>query len=61
LEAAVDWAVNTRQIRNRASAEISIPSQVFQVKERCYAWIADLKSSSSFWHGKAFDVSNLPF
>lgn len=57
LDSAIDWAVSTRQIRNRKSAEISIPSQIFQVEDR-YEWIADLKSSSPFWNGWFLDLSN---
>ena len=47
---AVEWAISHRQIRNRESARISIPSQLIE-SNGIFKWRTDLKASSQYWDG----------
>jgi pimeloyl-ACP methyl ester carboxylesterase len=45
---AVEWAIHSKQIRNRESAEISIPSQLRRVGDS-FTWRTDLRRSAPYW------------
>jgi protein phosphatase methylesterase 1 len=47
---AVEWALSSRQIKNRSSANISIPSQIIE-KDGVWRWRCDLDRSRPFWQG----------
>lgn len=52
LTSAIDWAIRTNTVRNRSSAEISIPSQLVKDPQTIkYKWRTDLVSSEPFWKG----------
>jgi pimeloyl-ACP methyl ester carboxylesterase len=47
---AVEWAIRSKQVKNRESAEISIPSQLKRVGDS-YTWRTDLDRSATHWAG----------
>jgi pimeloyl-ACP methyl ester carboxylesterase len=48
LEKAVEWSIQSKLLKNKSSAEISIPSQLVYNGD-CYVWRTDLESSSPYW------------
>lgn len=56
-DAAVEWALATRQLRNRGSAQVSVPSQLVEVEatapgdETSWRWRVDLAASEPHWVG----------
>lgn len=48
LDEAIDYMVNSRQIRNRESAQLSVPSTLKLIEGRYY-WRVDLLKTEQFW------------
>jgi len=51
VQEAVDWHIRTRTIRDRASAEASVPSLLTQTKSGKYIWRTDLTATTPYWEG----------
>lgn len=52
---AVEWALSHNQLRNRDSANISIPSQLCK-DGTVYKWRTNLKNTSQFCNSFKFDL-----
>jgi protein phosphatase methylesterase 1 len=48
-EEAVNWVMRSGTIRNRVSAEISVPTQLKKMNSGFYVWRTDLFSSKPYW------------
>jgi protein phosphatase methylesterase 1 len=56
-EQAIQWTLNTSQLKNPASARVSIPPQLKEVYDdkgtlEKLVWRVDLKKTEQFWMGK---------
>lgn len=49
VEAAIDWHVRSRTIRNPSSAAISTPALLIEIRPGLWTWRTDLASTQSFW------------
>ncbi len=49
LEAAMEWHVRSRTLRNLQSARASVPSLLLQTPEGRWAWRTDLSSTEAYW------------
>jgi hypothetical protein len=50
LEQGIQWHLNSRTIRNRESARVSVPS-LLQDTNGEYTWRTDLAKTQPFWEG----------
>jgi protein phosphatase methylesterase 1 len=50
LEQAIQWHLNSRTIRNRESARVSVPSLLHETNGQ-YTWRTDLAKTTPFWEG----------
>jgi protein phosphatase methylesterase 1 len=51
IQKAIDWSLSNGYIKNRTSAELSVPAKLIQ-KGNEYYWRTDLLPSEQFWTGK---------
>lgn len=49
---AIHWALHSGTVHNPEAVEVSIPSQLKQLKDGSLVWRTDLASSAKYWHGK---------
>jgi protein phosphatase methylesterase 1 len=49
LEAAIEWHVRTRTLRNPQAARASVPSLLLQSPDGRWAWRTDLASTEPYW------------
>lgn len=49
VEEAVDWHIRSRTIRDRESAQLSVPSLLVQTGPAAFTWRTDLTSTSAWW------------
>ncbi|KAF2875023.1 protein phosphatase methylesteras-like protein 1 [Massariosphaeria phaeospora] len=49
LEAAVEWHIRTRTLRNPQSARASVPSLLLQTPEDRWTWRTNLSDTEPFW------------
>jgi hypothetical protein len=49
LEAAIEWHVRTRTLRNPQAAKASVPSLLLQGPDGRWAWRTDLASTEPYW------------
>ncbi|KAF2013208.1 protein phosphatase methylesteras-like protein 1 [Aaosphaeria arxii CBS 175.79] len=49
LEAAVEWHIRSRTLRNPQSARVSVPSLLIQTPEGRWAWRTDLSTTEAYW------------
>lgn len=50
VEAAIDWHISSRTLRNRSSAALSVPSLLhYDALTRSWVWRTDLSLTRSFW------------
>ncbi|KAF2132931.1 protein phosphatase methylesteras-like protein 1 [Dothidotthia symphoricarpi CBS 119687] len=49
LDAAVDWHIRSRTLRNSESARASVPSLLLQTPDGRWVWRTDLSSTASYW------------
>jgi len=50
LDAAIEWHIRSRTIRNPTSAKASVPSLLFQMPSGKWTWKTDLSRTEPFWH-----------
>lgn len=55
LDAGIEWVLSTRQLRNRGSARVSVPSQLVETTaesgRKSWRWRVDLAASEPHWAG----------
>ncbi|KAF2234493.1 protein phosphatase methylesteras-like protein 1 [Viridothelium virens] len=51
LESAIDWHLRSRNLRNRESAAVSVPSLLRRTADGKWAWATDLAITQPFWEG----------
>ncbi|OCK81020.1 protein phosphatase methylesteras-like protein 1 [Lepidopterella palustris CBS 459.81] len=49
VDAAIDWHIRSRTLRNPQSARASVPSLLFQTPSGSWAWKTDLSSTEAYW------------
>ncbi|KAF2739297.1 protein phosphatase methylesteras-like protein 1 [Polyplosphaeria fusca] len=49
LEAAIEWHIRSRTLRNPQSARASVPSLLLQTPEGRWAWRTELSTTESYW------------
>ncbi|KAF2468240.1 protein phosphatase methylesteras-like protein 1 [Lindgomyces ingoldianus] len=49
LDAAIDWHIRSRTLRNPKSARASVPSLLLQTSEGRWAWRTDLSTTEAYW------------
>ncbi|KAF2799110.1 protein phosphatase methylesterase 1 [Melanomma pulvis-pyrius CBS 109.77] len=49
LDAAIEWHIRSRTLRNPQSARASVPSLLLQNPEGRWAWKTDLSSTEAYW------------
>ncbi|KAF2203766.1 protein phosphatase methylesterase 1 [Delitschia confertaspora ATCC 74209] len=49
LDAAVDWHIRSRTLRNPQSARASVPSLLLQTASGAWRWKTDLSSTEAYW------------
>lgn len=49
LDAAIDWHIRSRTLRNPQSARASVPSLLLQTPEGRWAWRTDLSTTEAYW------------
>lgn len=49
LDAAIEWHIRSRTLRNPQSAAASVPSLLLQNPEGRWAWRTDLSSTEAYW------------
>jgi len=49
IQDAIDWSLKSGNIRNRESAQLSIPSQLIPNPNGGFLWRTDLQSTQPFW------------
>ncbi|KAL9088773.1 MAG: hypothetical protein Q9165_006082 [Trypethelium subeluteriae] len=51
LESAIDWHLRSRNLRNRESAAVSVPSLLRRTVDGKWTWATDLAITQPFWEG----------
>mmetsp|Transcript_17356 Transcript_17356/g.22281 ORF Transcript_17356/g.22281 Transcript_17356/m.22281 type:complete len:565 (+) Transcript_17356:58-1752(+) len=59
VEDGVTWAVKSRNIRNRRSAELSVPSRLKECEDGSCTWITNIRLATSYWKGWFTGLSEL--
>ena len=49
LDAAVDWHIRSRTLRNPQAASASVPSLLFQTSSGAWTWKTDLSTTEAYW------------
>lgn len=49
IEAAIDWHVRSRTIRNPSSVRVSTPPLLMEIRPGLWTWRTDLASTQPFW------------
>ena len=49
IEAAIEWHIRSRTIRNASSARVSIPALLLEIKPGLWTWRTDLAATQPFW------------
>ncbi|KAF2118464.1 protein phosphatase methylesteras-like protein 1 [Lophiotrema nucula] len=49
LDAAIEWHIRSRTLRNPQSARASVPSLLLQTPEGRWAWRTDLSTTEAYW------------
>ncbi|OCL12866.1 protein phosphatase methylesterase 1 [Glonium stellatum] len=49
LDAAIDWHIRSRTLRNPRSARASVPSLLVQTPSGSWTWKTDLSSTEAYW------------
>lgn len=50
LQSAIDWHLKTGLIRNKTSAEVSVPSYFKRLDSGRYVWRIDLSQTAEYWN-----------